>query len=152
MPKRPAHKARRRPGFFHPVHVKPRRNGWNIERQCAFLAQLYFTGSVAAAARHVGLTRESAHRLRKRLGAEGFSAAWDRVMAPPGTGHCTGEKPDMRKVTPCALIQRIETGLVRPVLYRGRMTAIAQKADNSALLRLLRRQDAQCVSLCDDDV
>lgn len=151
MPKRLAHKARRRPGFFHPVRVKPRQGGWSIERQCAFLAQLYFTGSVTAAARRVGLTRESAHRLRKRPGAESFAAAWDRVLAPPGTGHCRGEKPDMRKVTPGALRERVETGLVRPVVYHGTMTAIAQKPDNSALLRLLRRQDAQCASLREYD-
>ncbi|WP_435202724.1 hypothetical protein [Qipengyuania sp. 902] len=41
-----------------------------------------------------------------------------------------------------ALVSRVEWGLMQPVLHQGRMTAIRRKADNSALLRLLRRTDA----------
>lgn len=107
-----------------------------------FLAQLYVTGSVTAAARAVGLTRASAYRLRARTDAESFAHAWDTVLTPPGTGRCEPPKPDFRKVTNSALIRRAETGLVQPLLYRGRMTAIRRKADNSALFRLLRRLDA----------
>lgn len=33
----------------------------------------------------------------------------------------------------------METGLVQPVIYRGRMAGIRRKPDDSALLRLLRR-------------
>ncbi|MGX7952059.1 hypothetical protein ACWPM1_05770 [Tsuneonella sp. HG249] len=53
MAKRPAHLVRRRPGFFHPVRTRARRDGWSVARQCGFLAELYFTGSVTAAARPV---------------------------------------------------------------------------------------------------
>lgn len=143
MAKRPAHKVRRRPGFFHPATTRARRDGWSVERQCAFLAQLYITGSVTAAAQAVGMSRESAHRLRVREGAESFAAAWDRVLTPPGAGSTGAGKPDYRKVTNAALIARLETGLVRPVVYRGRMIAIGRKADNSTLFRLLRRLDAE---------
>ncbi|WP_222927444.1 hypothetical protein [Qipengyuania marisflavi] len=108
-------------------------------RQCEFLAQLYLTGSVSAAAREAGMTRASAYRLRARAGAEGFAAAWDRVMMPPGSGRFSAPRQDYRKVTDDTLIWRLETGLFQPVIYRGRMTAIRRKADNSALFRLFRR-------------
>ena len=111
-------------------------------RQCEFLAQLYLTGSVAAAARTVGMSRASAYRLRERVGAEGFAHAWDAVLVPPGSGRLAGPKMDWRKVTHQALVGRVEWGLVQPVLHQGRMIAIRRKADNSALLRLLRRTDA----------
>ena len=150
MPRSPAHTVRRRPGFFHPVILRSRRTGWSIERQCAFLAQLYFTGSPAAAARMVGMSRESAHRLRARAGAEGFANAWDRVLTHPGTGRCQPAATDLRKVTFPTLCQRAAIGLVRPVLYRGRMTGIAVRADNTALLRLLRREDALAARVAAD--
>lgn len=142
MRKSPAHRARRRPPFFHPVPLRARHDGWSEARQCAFLAQLYVTGSVAAAAKAVGMTRASAYRLRARDGAHGFAAAWDRVLTPPGSGHCQAPREDLRKVTLKALVRRLETGLIQPVIYRRHMIAIRRKADNCALLRLLRRYDS----------
>lgn len=142
MPKRLAHKCRRRPPFFHPVPVRERADGWTEERQCCFLAYLYITGSVAAAAEAVGMSRVSAYRLRKRDGARGFAHAWDHVLTPPGTGHTSKPKSDWRKVTREELHRRVETGFVQPVVYRGAMAGIRRKADNSALLRLVRRNDA----------
>lgn len=142
MPKPPAHRLRRRPLFFHPVPLRTRRDGWTVERQCAFLAQLYLTGCVSAAAREVGMTRHSAYRLRAREEAQSFAWAGDRVLEGPDSGRGTATRPDWRKVTLAALIGRIQTGLVQPVIHRGQMTGIRRKADNSALLRLLRRSDA----------
>lgn len=143
MRKTPAHKRRRKPPFFHPVPLRARADGWSAQRQCAFLAQLYFTGSASAATRAVGMSRASAYRLRQRAGAQGFAHAWDMVLTPPGSGRQTTPKPDWRKVTTEALIARLESGLVRPVLYQGTMVGIVRKADNCALFRLLRRGDAQ---------
>lgn len=139
----PAHRCRRRPPFFHPVPLRARHDGWSEERQCGFLAQLYLTGSVAMAARKVGMTRASAYRLRARDDAQGFAAAWDYALVPPGSGRVAAPGPDWRKVTQSELLRRIETGLVRPVIYRGRVLGLAHKPDNSALLRLLRRCDAR---------
>ncbi|QKG70064.1 hypothetical protein [Erythrobacter mangrovi] len=145
MPKVPAHRLRRRPPFFPPVPLRARSDGWTEERQCGFLAQLYVTGSIGAAARSVGMSRASAYRLRERDGAEGFAHAWDTVLTPPGKGRCHAAKPDWRKVTTAALLQRVESGLVKPLLYRGAMVKIVRKPDNSALLRLLRRGDALAI-------
>lgn len=84
----------------------------------------------------------SAYRLRERDGPQGFAHAWDHVLTPPGTGHVRKRKKDWRKVTNLELNRRVETGLVQPVIYQGRMVGIRRKPDNSALLRLLRRNDA----------
>jgi molybdenum-dependent DNA-binding transcriptional regulator ModE len=51
---------------FTPVPVRPRDDGWTAERRIAFIEKLADCGSVTAAARHVGMRRESARRLRRR--------------------------------------------------------------------------------------
>jgi len=138
-----AHKARRKPPFFHPVPLRARCDGWSETRQCGFLAQLYLTGSVGVAARAVGMSRASVYRLRERAGAEDFAYAWDRVLTPPGTGRGARPGRDLRKVTNAELVRQIRTGLIQPVVYRGRMTAIRRKAGNTALFRLLKRADVR---------
>jgi len=137
---------RARPPFFAPVLLRSRRDGWSPAVQSAFLAQLFLHGSVAAAARAVGRSRASAYALRKKRGAESFAAAWDRVLTGPAD---RGESPartrrstDYRKLTLRDLEWRIAIGLVRPIIYRGKHKANVRKPDNSALLRLLRREDA----------
>ena len=95
----PAHRVRRRPPPFHPVAVRARKGGWSFERQRRFLAALYWTGSVASAARAVGMSRMSAYRLRRRAGAASFAHAWDTVLTPPGSGRCVAPRADWRKAT-----------------------------------------------------
>ena len=151
MPTATAHRLRRRPPFFHPVPLRARVDGWTVARQCGFLAELYLTGSVTSAARAVGMTRMSAYRLRARQGAESFAHAWDRVLTPPGPGRSKAPATDWRKVTTEAIIRRLETGLVRPVLHRGRVVGIRRKPDNSALFRLLRRADALSAAATRED-
>ena len=139
MPRRLAHKTRRRPPFFRPVTVRARADGWSEERQCGFLAQLYVTGSVVAAARSVGMTRASAYWLRAHAGAESFAHAWDHVLTPPGSGRLRAWRPDYRTLTLPTLNAWVETGFVQPVIYRGLMCAIRRRHDDSTLFRLLRR-------------
>lgn len=57
-----------------------RTDGWTVQRQLGFLVALEQTRSVSKAATAVGMSRESAYRLRNR--AELFAALWDRVLAP----------------------------------------------------------------------
>lgn len=136
------HRLRRRPPFFHPAPLRARHDGWSEARQCHSLAQLYLTGSVGAAARAVGMSRASAYRLRERAGGEDFAFAWDSVLTPPGAGRIARPRRDWRKVTNLELVRRIESGLIQPVIYRGRMTAIRRKPCNSVLFQLLRRTGA----------
>jgi hypothetical protein len=139
MGKPSPHVLRRKPGWFAPVPLRSRRDGWTEVRQCVFLVQLYNTGSVSEAARAVGMSRASAYRLRARAGAESFAFAWDRVLSLPGWGHPRTPREDFRKVTNATLLARLENDLVQPVVHRGMLAQIRRKPDDSALLRLLRR-------------
>jgi hypothetical protein len=68
--------------IFMPVPMRRNRHdGWTPERQKAFLLALTATGSVAASARMVGLTRKSAYQLRKRADAESFADAWEAAIS-----------------------------------------------------------------------
>ena len=65
---------------FAVVDLRHRHDGWTPERQRAFIEALADTLSVAAAAERVGMTEQSVYQLRRRRGAEGFSAAWDAAL------------------------------------------------------------------------
>ena len=67
-----------------PPALRPQHNGWTPERQQHFLDQLAFTGSVAAAARAAGMTRQSAYWLRRQPAGEEFARAWDAALADAG--------------------------------------------------------------------
>jgi hypothetical protein len=60
---------------------RARRDGWGAARQRAFIAALAETRSVTRAARAVGISRQSAYRLRSEPSGAGFAREWDRVMA-----------------------------------------------------------------------
>lgn len=60
-----------------------RRDGWTIERQLGFLDVLTCTRSVSNAAASLGMSRQSAYRLRERAGGELFAALWDRALEVP---------------------------------------------------------------------
>ncbi len=149
MPRQPSHNRprRSRPPHFTPVQLRARCDGWTPDVQCAFLAALYLTGSVSAAAHRVGRSRATAYALRKRPGAESFAAAWDHVLAGPAEPGCPPQRrrkvADWRKLTLKDVIWRHRIGLWRPIIYRGKMRGIARKPDNSALLRIISRLDGK---------
>ena len=69
------------PAFsFDTVPVRKRHNGWTPERQHAFIAALAEWGCVTEACRAVGMTRQSAYRLRRPFDAQGFRLAWDAAL------------------------------------------------------------------------
>ena len=49
---------------FAPVPTRPRRDGWTPDKQRAFIADLRRHGSVHKAAKSVGMSHQSAWRLR----------------------------------------------------------------------------------------
>jgi len=66
---------------FTPVpRLRKRRSGWTEARQRGFIAALARSGSVRAAAAHVGLSARTAYRLLDAPGAESFAAAWDQAI------------------------------------------------------------------------
>lgn len=58
----------------------PRGDRWTKKKMADFLRQLAATHSVSAAARSVGMSRESAHRLRNRLKGQPFDIAWEAAF------------------------------------------------------------------------
>jgi hypothetical protein len=116
---------------FTPVPLRFRKDGWTPARQADFLGRLAETGSVSAAARHVGKTRESAYRLRDKDGAQSFAAAWDFILAEPRRA---------RKSTTDLLQHRMAYGKLRPVMRGGRHVATLHSPDNDAVLQLYRRE------------
>ncbi|AMO72054.1 hypothetical protein [Sphingorhabdus sp. M41] len=118
---------------FTPVPLRPRAQGWSPVRQAEFIGLLAQTRCVKKAAMLVGMSRESAYRLRRKPGAEEFAAAWDAIVGIPGTPRA--------KVTLETLFQRIRQGSYRPILRGGRYVGTIRKPDNPALLALLGRLD-----------
>lgn len=115
---------------FAPVPVRRRADGWTPGRQAAFLEHLAARLSVTEAAGRVGMSRESAYRLRGRKGAESFAAAWDAIAcALPDRGPSEHE----------VLWNRAFHGVLKPVIRGGKEVATIHSFDNNALLRLLRR-------------
>ena len=70
----------RDPIAFTPVPVRPRRDGWTVDKQIAFIETLAETGCVTRAARSVGMSVRSAYRLAARPDAREFAEAWDMAM------------------------------------------------------------------------
>ena len=129
---KPVRRARRQPRVpaFYPVPTRGRHDGWTVQKQTDFLGYLAETGSVMGACEAVGMSRNSAYKLRARPNAESFAAAWDAALGAP-----------VRKITVDDLEFRAYHGLIQPVLFRGKYRGAWRKPDNSALLRLHRQHE-----------
>ncbi len=118
---------------FTPVPLRPRADGWSPVRQAEFIGLLAQTRCVKQAAGQVGMSRDSAYRLRRKPGAEEFVAAWDAILGVPGAARA--------KVTLETLFRRIRQGRYQPILRGGRYVGTIRKPDNHALLAALARLD-----------
>lgn len=130
---------RRRILPFHAVPGRARSDGWTPVRQAEFIGLLAEMRSVARAAAALGMRRETAYRLRARPGAESFCAAWDAALGRAASHPVESHIRRARKVTLPELEWRVATGLWQVILRGGRYRGVRQKADNSALLQLVRR-------------
>jgi hypothetical protein len=71
---------------------------WNTYKAHVFLGALADLGCVAEAARAVGMSRQSAYRLRERLGEGGlFARAWDGALKA-GRAKRRARRRPVRKV------------------------------------------------------
>ena len=110
--------------------TRHRADGWTPARQRAFLEALATCGSVAAAARSVGMTREGAYALRRRADARGFAQAWEaaRLLA---TDHLIDLAWD-----------RVTAGVLRQNFYHGELVGETRQFDNRLLLSLIAQNRA----------
>ena len=111
---------------FTPVpRQRARRTGWSAERQKMFLFALSRCGSVARAARSVGLSPRGAHRLVHAPGAEDFARAWDRAL-----------DEGIARVRADAL-QSALGGAFVPVFRRGKLVRVEHRRCDRLALALI---------------
>lgn len=108
---------------FTPVPVRARRDGWTPARQAAFLTALADTRCIVAACREVGLSYQTAYRLRARADAASFAAAWDAALTGP---------PLDPSFTSAAL-----HGVAKPITYGGRTVGERRRYDDRLAMFLL---------------
>jgi hypothetical protein len=110
------------PWDFAPApSASTRADGWTPERQRQFIVELARHGGVAAAARAVGMTPQSANRLRKRPGAEAFAAAWDSAR----------EEGRLKSFDEAVI--RGSEGWLAPITRRGVVIGHRRRFDNRLL-------------------
>jgi len=66
---------------FSTTGAPAKRAHWTPDRQRRFLTHLLVTGNVTQAARAVGMSPASAHRLRRRLSGTVFDRTWSHALA-----------------------------------------------------------------------
>lgn len=111
---------------FQPVPVRHRHDGWTVERQIAFIEKLADCGSVTAACAYVGMSCESARKLRRRWRARTFRDAWDAAL---DCGYADVEESAM---------ERSKNGVARPVFYQGEQVGEWRHYDERLTMFLLR--------------
>lgn len=104
-----------------------RHDGWTPERRTQFLDHLAHDGSVRAACRCVGMSREAAYRLRRREAL--FARGWDAALV------------QARAVSAEALASRALDGVEEGVWYRGEQVGTRRKYDSRLLLAHMARLD-----------
>ncbi|MHA6723735.1 hypothetical protein [Sphingomonas sp. RS2018] len=110
------------PIAFAPVATaSTRHDGWTSDRQRAFIAALSEHGGVADAARSVGMTPQSANRLRRRPDATDFGKAWDAARE---NGRLKAFDEALRAA---------REGQRVPVTYAGRLKGYRLRIDNRLL-------------------
>ena len=115
---------------FTPVpRQRARRRGWSDERQRAFIFALSRCGSVARAARAVGMSPRGAYLLLDAAEAESFAEAWDQAI-----------DQGVERVRADAL-QRALGGVFVPVFRRGKLVRVEHRQSDALAIALLNGQD-----------
>ncbi len=118
------------PAFAPVPQRNPRHDGWTPKRQRDFIEALADTGSVASACRAVGLNTNGAYRLRRKPGAETFSAAWDAAL-----------DAGVRRLEDAAM-DRALNGVEQPVWSYGKQVGTRTKHNDHLLMFVLRNRAA----------
>jgi hypothetical protein len=114
------------PVKFTPVPVRPRHDGWTAERQFAFIEKLADCGSIAAACKHVGMSRESVRQLCRRPFGRAFRDAFEAAL---DCGYFDVEE---------SAVERSKKGVARPIFYKGQQVGEWRHHDERLTMFLLR--------------
>ena len=121
----PAGKAFAAPGHSTPVVETERHDGWTPARQAAFLRELAATHNVTAAAQAVGMSRQSAYKLRARLRGQPFDKGWEAAFV---------QRFD---VLAEAALDRALNGVEVPHYHKGELIGTSRRFDERLTLGLL---------------
>jgi len=103
-----------------------RQDRWTPSRQAAFLRELAATHCVSSAARAVGMSRQSAYRLRARLKGQPFDRAWAAAF------------DSVFNALAQAAMERALNGVEVPYLHNGEVVHVARRFDERLTLGLLK--------------
>ncbi len=104
-------------------------DGWSVERQTAFLRALATTHNVSAAARAVGLSRQSAYKLRARLRGQPFDMAWDAAF-----------QSAFDRLAEAAM-ERALNGVEVPHYHQGELVGTSRRYDERLTIALLAMRE-----------
>jgi hypothetical protein len=129
-PAEPRNPAAAAPSDCAPLGYPEAEQRWSRAKQIAFLRHLAASHSVAAAARSVGMSRQSAYRLRARLKGQPFDRAWAAAfdMVFNALAH--------------AAMERALYGVEVPYLHKGEVVHVARRFDERLTLGLLKMRYA----------
>lgn len=114
---------------FEPVAVRGRHDGWTPRRQREFIEALADHGIVRYAAERVGMSEQSARRLRRRADAAAFNRAWQAALR---LGAET-----LREIA----CERAVKGSVKSHYYRGELVGNDIVYDNRLLMFLIKSEE-----------
>lgn len=100
---------------------------WTPERQAQFLRELAASHCVSAAARAVGMSRQSAYRLRARLRGQPFDRGWAMAMG------------SMFDALAQAALERALHGVEVSHYHKGEVVGTSRKFDERLTIALLNR-------------
>ena len=119
------------PGSESAVDVLPAtpaptpQQGWTPARQAAFLRELAVTHNVSAAARAVGMGRQSAYKLRHRLRGTPFDKGWEAAFVTRFDALAE------------AALDRALNGTEVPHYYNGELIGTSRRYDERLTMALL---------------
>jgi len=99
---------------------------WTNRKMADFLRALAATHSVRAAANSVGMSRQSAYKLRSRLKGKAFDAAWDEAFR------------HSYQNLPYAALERALNGYEVPHYYKGELIGTSRRYDERLTVTLLK--------------
>lgn len=114
-----------------PALVEAADERWNKAKMAGFLRELAATQSVAGAARAVGMSRQSAYKLRNRLKGEPFDIAWEAAFQH---GYDALHQ---------AALERALYGTEVPVFHAGELVGTRRHFDERLTVFLLSRRNAR---------
>lgn len=109
--------------------LRERHDGWSEQRQRAFIAALAESGCVTDACKAVGMSSQSAYRLRRDFDAQSFRLAWEAALDYA-----------VRRLSDAAFSRAIH-GVSVPHYYKGEVVGEHRRYDEKLTMFLLRYRD-----------